>query len=423
MKNAEIIVVGAGPAGLMAALAAARTSCRVLVLERMPRPGLKLLASGGGRCNLTNLLSIERFMESFGRNGRFLEPALRIMGPARLCEFFSQLGVPTFSPDGFHVYPRTQKSQTVLEALLKACRNAGVIWRCGTLVDKLLIKGGRITGVGVEHGEPLCADAVILATGGKTYPQLSGTTTGYDLAVQAGHERTPLYPALVSLIVREPWLRECGGVSLHDAEVWLAERPRCRMRGGVLFTHEGLSGPAVLNLSREVTPILAEQQVVRVCLRVTQPPNGQTWAACLTGWRRERGRKMVRTLLDELLPASLARTLARCAGIAPETTAARLTKEAQQRLTAWLDSVPLTVVGCAGDEHAMVTRGGVSLKQVDPHTLQSRLVSGLYFAGEMLDLDGPCGGFNLQWAFASGWLAGEASHQQNGSGLKYKILA
>lgn len=406
MQSAPIIVVGAGPAGLMAALAAVRAACRVLLMERMPRPGLKLLASGGGRCNLTNTLPIERFMEAFGREGRFLEPALRRMGSQKLREFLADLGVSTFSPDGFHVFPVTQKSQTLLRALETACARAGVIRQWGTTARKLTIEKQRVTGVYTEEGRHLSADAVILATGGKTYPQLSGTTLGYDLARQAGHEVTPLYPALVSLAVRETWPRQCAGATLEQAEIWLADQPRRRNSGSLVFTHEGVSGPAVLDLSRHVTPFLAIGRNVRVRLSLARSPDQPSWALQFDVWRHTRGRKTVCALLDEVLPASVAKVVVEVAGIEPHAVAAQLTSAEQRRLTELLDGAHLTVIRSGGDEHAMVTRGGVRLKQVDPHTLQSRLVKGLFMAGEMLDLDGPCGGYNLQWAFASGWLAG-----------------
>jgi predicted Rossmann fold flavoprotein len=403
-----MVVVGAGPAGLMAAIAAASCGRRVAIIERMPKPGLKLLASGGGRCNLTNTLEPERFMAAFGRNGRFMEPALEAMSAAALRQFLEKLGVPTHAPDGFHVFPAVEKSEVVLSALRRRCDDAGVVWRLGERVARLRFEAGRVAGVETESGETLRAAAVILATGGKTYPQLSGSDFGYELAKQAGHKITALYGVLVQLVTRERWPTECAGVTLKDAEVWRADRPRQKFRGGVVFTHDGLSGPPILDMSREAVPRLENEGAVPIRLRAVRAD----WKACFDAWRQTRGRKTVTALLDEHMPASLALVLVREAGIAADQTAAQLGKDGQQRLIQLLEAAPLTVVGSGGDARAMATRGGVSLKEVNPKTLESRLARGLFLAGEVLDLDGPCGGFNLQWAFSSGWLAGTSAAAQ-----------
>ncbi len=409
MDNWDIIVIGGGPAGMMAAIAAGQAGRRVLMFERQSKPGLKLLASGGGRCNLTNTLSREEFTAAFGRNGRFMEPALRAMDSKALREWLAQRGVQTFSPDGFHVYPVAQQSRAVLQALLDACREAGVEWRYGEAVTRLLVNNGWVTGVRTAAGEEYSARAVVLAAGGMTYPQLSGTRAGYEAALQAGHLITALYPVLVGLVVRENWPRRCAGAGLDDAEVWIAGRAQYRIRGAVLFTHEGLSGPAVLDLSREVVPQLETQGPVELKLRVRAEDSADAWRFRFHEWRMKRGAKTVRALLDGWLPPSVARAMVEEAGLDSGATVSHMTKEQQTQLASLLAGATLTVVGHGGEERAMITRGGVDLKQVDPRTLQSRVVQGLFLAGELLDLDGPCGGFNLQWAFSSGRLAGTSA--------------
>lgn len=402
-----VLVVGAGPAGLMAALSAAQCGVRVVVCEKQVRAGVKLLASGGGRCNLTNTASIESITTAFGRRGRFAEPALTAMSPTTLRDFFKRCGVPTFSPDGFHVYPVAQSSQRVLDALLSACRKHKVALRLKTCIRELALEKGALRGAWTAEREWMAADAVVLATGGATYPNLGGSEAGYTLARQAGHEVTPLYPVLVDLVTAESWPTTCAGASLSNVEVAI-ESPRfpCScIRGDVLFTHRGISGPAILDLSRDVVPLLAQHRVVAVRLQLTAEP-AEGWEALFASWRQHHGRKRVASLLDSVLPASVSRAVVMECGLALERTAAQLTGEERHRLTRFLTGAKLSIVGTGGRDRAMVTRGGVALKQVDPRTLQSRLVAGLYFAGEILDLDGPCGGYNLQWAFSSGWLAG-----------------
>lgn len=358
---------------------------------------------------MSNTLDPLAFMAAFGRNGRFLQPALEAMSQQALRAFLESCGVPTRAPDGLHVFPAAEKSDVVLKALVQRCDDAHIVWRLGEKVTRLLIEDGRATGVQTADGEIVRAGAVILATGGKTYPQLSGSEFGYDLAKQAGHKITPLYGVLVDLVTQERWPTECAGVTLDHAEVWLAADPRLKAAGSVLLTHRGLSGPPILDLSREIVPRLERTGPQSIRLRCVPPPHPAGWTAQIAAWRQNRGRKTVRALLDEHMPASLARAMVAAAGVAENETVARLEKAAQQRLIQLLNAAPLTVVAGGGDERAMVTRGGVSLKEVNPKTLESRLVRRLFFAGEVLDVDGPCGGFNLQWAFSSGWLAGSSA--------------
>ena len=284
----HVLIVGAGPAGLMAAIAAAGRGARAVVREQLDRPGAKLLASGGGRCNLTNTADEAAFVAAFGRQGRFILPALRAFGPAALRRFLADRGVPTGAADGFRVLPRSGRAADVLNALLDECGRLGVTVRCGTPVTGLLLSGGltasavqvppavptvRVCGV-VAGGREIAADAVIVAAGGAGWPELGGTGGGYALARQAGHALVEPSPSLVGLVTVEPWPRSCAGVSLPQARVWIdapatgrgAGRARGRAaarRGEVLLTHEGVSGPAVLDLSGDVAEMLRRGGPVR----------------------------------------------------------------------------------------------------------------------------------------------------------------
>ena len=404
MGDCDVAIVGAGPAGLMAAIAAAEAGARVVVCEQLERPGIKLLATGGGRCNLTNTADAGTVMARFGRQGRFMAPALAVMDGPKLRAFFAGLGVPTSAPDGFHVFPESNSARSVLDALLGRAEALGV----------RLVTGAEVTGLSREgletsRGAIQCS-RVIIATGGKGYPALGATGTGYRLAEQAGHRIVPPVPGLVPLVTAERWVERVAGVTLPEAAVWidLPKRRPAQSVGPLLFTHRGLSGPAVLDLSADVAGLLAGGSPVPLRVDLTPATPAEAWAARFDAWHRAHGKRLVRTLLAEHLPASLAAELCHLAGRG-DARAAEMASAHRLALASLILALPFTIAETEGFEQAIVTRGGVALKEVDPRTLQSRLVPGLFFAGEVLDLDGPCGGYNLQWAFASGALAGRSA--------------
>ena len=407
---ADVVVVGGGPAGLMASIAAARLGRRVVVVERLRRPGRKLLASGGGRCNLATTLPEAETLAAFGRRGRFVQPALAALSGSALRAMLHARGVPTHAPDGRRVFPVSDRAADVLGALLDMAEEGGVRLRAGVGASALWLEGGRLTGVHTSAGR-LAATRVILATGGMGYPDLGGSGAGYDLARQAGHTLVEPRPALVPLVTRETWPRRCAGIALPAARprIDLAKQPKAGVSGGVLFTHRGISGPAVLDLSGDVAVLLARHETVPVVLDLDPATPRDAWLARFGEWERAAGRRSVRTLLAEHLPWSLAEVVLALAGVDPHRRPSQVAAPLRRRLADRLTRLPLTVTGTEGWARAMVTRGGVALGEVDPQTLGSRRLPGLAFAGEILDLDGPTGGFNLQWAFASGFLAGGAA--------------
>ncbi len=406
----DVLVVGAGPAGLMAALAAASNGMRVTVLEQLGRPGAKLLASGGGRCNLTNTLSPGEFADRFGRQGRFMLPAMETLSADRLRELLGTWGVPTECPDGFHVFPVSNRAGDVLAALRRECERHGVYLRLGVKVEKLLMRDGAVCGVETDVGG-VEASRVIVACGGKGYSGLGGTGGGYRLAAQAGHEIIEPVPGLVGLVTEASWPGSCAGVVIPDVELYV-DLPKLRKStlhcGDLLFTHRGISGIPVIDLSATVARLLTTRPTVPMRLNLLPGIPASEWERRLADWQKQDGRKTVRRLISQFLPNSVAEAVCREAGNVGERRAAELPKGGREKLLEWLTGIPLAVAGTEGFAKAMVTSGGVALNKVDPKTLQSRLVSGLYFSGEVLDLDGPCGGFNLQWAFSSGWLAGRS---------------
>ena len=410
----NILVIGAGPAGLMAAVAAASKGARTLVLEQMERPGLKLLVTGGGRCNLTNTASSEDFMAAFGRQGRFMSQALAAMDSPGLRQFFEHMGVPSVCPDGFEVYPASNKAADVLGALLARCKELGVEIRTRQTVTGIVIDRGpagpAVRGVETPAGR-FDADRVVVCCGGRSYPNLGARGGGYELARQAGHKIVELVPALVGLVCKEEALGECAGVSIPHARVWidLPRAPKAGRSGAILFTHSGVSGPAVLDISGDVSALLATRKDVPLRIDLSPAEHKDAWLRRLDAWGHEHGTGTVRSLLAGHMPQAVADMICQTSLISPIAPMANIDRARRNLIVEHVKSLPATVTRTEGFDKAIVTRGGVELKQVDPRTLASRLVAGLHFAGEMLDLDGPCGGYNLQWAFSSGNLAGRSA--------------
>lgn len=422
-----VAVVGAGPAGMMAAIAAAECGAKVLLLEQLRRPGVKLLATGGGRCNITNLTPQAEFVASFGRQGRFITSALDLLGPGALREFFARVGVPTVVEDDVYVFPASGRAADVQAALTLRCSQLGVHLLPNHSVlrlclenrdshhfpgDEKMVTVPILRGVEAGGGERVEAGRVVLACGGKSWPELGGTGGGYGLARQAGHTIVEPTPALVPLITREKWPEKLAGVSVSDARVWidLPRQSKAGLGGGLLLTHHGLSGPAILNISGTVARLMWET-IAPVPIRVEWSAGAdvRAWRGRFDQWRTEAGGRAIVSLLREHLPESLCVALCELACVAPATTPAQLPAQGRDALVSTLGATRFTVCQSKGFDVAFVTRGGVKLSEVASATLASRALPGLFLAGELLDLDGPCGGFNLQWAFASGYLAGRSA--------------
>lgn len=426
MTPKNIIVIGSGPAGLVAAIAAGEAGARVLVLERMRRAGLKLLASGGGRANVTNVLSTEEFIARYGQPGdksqrqraRFMLPALRNLPNHKLLAQLEAWGVRCECVDGFHYFPEGNRAKDVLAALRQQLERLGIEIRLNAHVKQLLIEDGRIAGVKLEEDELLPADGVILASGGTGYSNLGGNRSGFDLARQAGHDVTPLVPGMVALRTKETWPGEIAGISVPGVEIRIAQKSHAKQswRGGFLFTHRGISGPAILSASAHVCRLLESQATVPLQIRMIEPERDEVyWREQVTRWREREGKQAVQARLAQWLPQRLAAKLCEVYGINEDTAMAQLRKQQVEDLITILHGPTLTINGSEGFERAMVTSGGIALADVHPGTLASRKTVGLHFAGEVLDIDGPCGGFNLQWCMASGWLAGASAAKNDGA--------
>lgn len=411
-----IIVIGAGPAGLMAAGQAATHGAHVVLLEKMPKPALKLGLTGKGRCNLTNTAPVQEFIQAFGPQGRFLHPAFSRFFSTQLREFLDNLGLATQVERGGRVFPTSEDAPLVARTLADWVRAEGVKIRTRTRVSAIATSDGRISGVHIqERGEResfVKARQVILAAGGASYPGTGSTGQGYDLVRRLGHTVEPVFPALVPLEVAEKeTVRQIQGLSLRNVRVFAESRGKKLGSefGEMLFTHFGLSGPVILSLSQEVVRAWETGGEVKVHIDLKPALDEQKLDARLVRDFRDRGRQQLKTVLKGMLPAGLIPICLEQTGLPGDKTASQLTARERRVLRIWLKDVSFTISGHRSFAEAIVTAGGVSIKEIDPRSMQSKLFTGLYLAGEILDLAGPTGGYNLQAAFSTGWLAGESA--------------
>jgi len=408
----EILIVGAGAAGLMAAIFAGNAGAGVTLLERNEKPGKKIYITGKGRCNCTNDCTLDEFLREVPRNPRFLYSALSFFSPQDLIALLEENGCPVEVQRGRRAYPRSMKASDVTKTLVSLCRRGGAELRLNSSVSSLETEEDgsghrRIRGVTISDGTFLPADAVILATGGLSYPATGSTGDGYRLARSVGHTVTPLLPSLIGLEAAESWPSSLQGLSLKNVRVTLKSGKKTLYTelGEMLFTHFGFSGPLILeaschlpegtpfSLSLDLKPGLTEEQLDARLLRDLEAG----------------GKKQLRNILPGLLPARLADLFPRLCGLPEDLTCSQVTAVQRSTLLNALKNLPLEVRSRRPIEEAVVTRGGVSVKEVSPGTMESRLVSGLYFAGELLDVDAHTGGYNLQIAFATGALAGRSA--------------
>lgn len=409
MKNSyDLIVVGTGAAGLIASVVAARSGKKVLLLEKLSKIASKLKATGGGRCNITNSLANEDFMARFGREGRFMQDALALLDHKKLLAFLAEIGIETHAPDGYRYFPTSHSSQTIIDGFANELQRLGVTLLCNTKVERLLSESGAIAGV-ETHNDTFYAPRVILATGGLGYPTLGAEGDGYLMAEQLGHTVVDLYPAMMPLLTKDRWQENCRADTIAKVElrVDLKKYKKLRAKGDLIFTKNGIRGPVVLDFAREVTPLLEKYGEVPILLNFTKGMNEEQIRTHLKKVSSLDPDSSLGKILHTLLPLSLSIELCKLAQLNAEEKYTKIEPKKRDHLIKILAWTPMTVTGHDGFKMAMITRGGISLKEIEPKTMQSKLVKGLYFCGEIIDLDGPCGGYNLQWSFASGYLAGE----------------
>jgi len=408
MKTYDLIVIGSGAAGMISAITAARVGKTVLLLEKLSKLGAKLKATGGGRCNLTNTLDNDAFMARFGREGRFMTPALEGFDHKKLRSFFTDLGVESHAPDGYRVFPTSHNAQSILTALEDEMKNQGVDVICSQKAEELLFDDEKIRGVKTQDTRYEGYN-VIVATGGMGYPVLGAEGDGYPLAESVGHKVTELFPAMMPLKLKETWIAECRADTIAKVElrVDLKKAKKLRAQGDLIFTKTGIRGPVVLDFSREITPLLSKYKEVPLLVNLTKGKNEDDILKHIKAEISKNSEQNTLDILKTILPEALSIELSKLVGADYTLGFNKLEGKVRSELIKILAWTPLTVIGHDGFKMAMITRGGVSLKEIRPETMESKVLKGLYFCGEVMNLDGPCGGYNLQWSFASGYLAGQ----------------
>jgi predicted Rossmann fold flavoprotein len=422
MDKFDVAVIGAGAAGMMAAARAALRHPRVVLLEKNRKAGVKILMSGGTRCNITQATDRRGIVAAFGPQGSFLHSALAALGPEELVALFNAEGVATKVEATGKVFPVSDSAVDVRDALLRLVKQAGVELRLGEAVREISQGDGRFV-IATERGEVI-AEKVILTTGGQSYPGCGTTGDGYAWARSLGHNIVEPRPALVPLKSPAKWVHELSGLTIPDVRVQIVRdgtaKPHAERRGSFLFTHVGLSGPAPMDVSHVVGQASClssessqpERQAgsLSYVARCDFLPNESrdVLLGKLADEAASNGKRAVGAIVSEWLPRRLAEALLSEAGIAIDHRIAELGKPLRMKLVDAVKQQPIPINGTLGFKKAEVTAGGVSLAEVDSRTMQSKLVPGLFLAGEILDLDGPIGGYNFQAAFSTGWLAGES---------------
>jgi len=400
MEKYTLVVIGGGPAGLFCALRAAGNGRRILILEKKAHPGRKLLLSGLGQCNITHDEDIGSFFSHYGDNGRFLKSALMNFQNRDLISFFTERGLSLMTEPGGKVFPRSRKASEVLDILVKECAAAQVEIRCGDPVLEVSVRDDGFS-IRTDQGTYF-AGQLVIATGGLTYPATGSTGDGYVFARTLGHSVTAVSPALAAVTVQDFRFSDLAGISFADAllSLYRSGQKVRRHTGDLLLTHTGLSGPGILDLSRFIRP--GDTLKISFLPSVDHPKVKET----LLNRISTAGKARVRTVLTGFeLPERFVNRILTLAGIDLEMTGAHLSRKNRSALIELLTGCPFAVGRLGGNHEAMVTRGGVSLAEIDPKTMESKLVPGLYFVGEVLDIDGDTGGYNLQAAFSTAALA------------------
>lgn len=414
----DVIVIGAGAAGLMAAGRAAACGAATLVLEKTARLGQKLRLTGGGHGNITHTGDLRSFLAHLPRNGEWLRPALQRFSSFDLVALLEAQGLATIADADGRIFPASRNAHDLVATLRAWCLQYRVQFRYESPVEEILLQRGAVSGVMVA-GKAISAASIVLATGGMSYPHTGSSGDGYRLAQALGHTVTPLRPGLAPLVVREPWCHALQGVTLPQARGWLEQGSKRLAKGvgDLLFTHFGVSGPLALSLSLHLGDALAAGPVL-LCLDLAPTHTRQSLEDHLRERAAAVGRMGVGAALRALpprtgpaqrMPHALSEALlARCC-LAPEVPLSQLSAAARRELAACLKRCPLTVEGALPIEQATITLGGVCCQEVDPRTMASQRVAGLFLAGEVLDVSGDSGGYNLQMAFSTGYLAGESA--------------
>ncbi|MDP4093142.1 MAG: NAD(P)/FAD-dependent oxidoreductase [Bacillota bacterium] len=406
MKN-RVAVIGAGAAGLMAAGIAAQRGLDVVLFEKTERTGKKILISGKGRCNITNNTDIEGLIQNIPGNGNFLYSSFYTFSNTDLVEFLEKNGLKTKVERGGRIFPVSDRSHDVLDVFIKFAKNNGVEIRLNSPVEEVTSENGKVTGLVLKSGQKVECDSVVIATGGLSYPGTGSTGDGYKMASKLGHGIIEQKPSLVPLITGEEWVKELQGLSLKNVGITMYNKSGKKVYndfGEMLFTHFGVSGPIILSSSRHIL----DYNYRDIKLSIDLKP-ALTEEKLDERIRRDFelfSNKQFKNSLDELLPKKMVPVMVALSKIAPDKTVNQITKDERKNLVRLFKNLEVTITGARPVKEAIVTAGGVDTDQINPSTMESKLIKGLFFAGEIIDVDGYTGGFNLTIAFSTGYVAG-----------------
>ncbi|WP_195576101.1 NAD(P)/FAD-dependent oxidoreductase [Paenibacillus sp. 1001270B_150601_E10] len=419
MHRTQVVVVGGGPSGLMAAIAAAEQGASVTLVDKGNKLGRKLAISGGGRCNVTNNKPIDELIRFIPGNGRFLHSAFQHMNPERIIAFFERLGIALKEEDHGRMFPVSDKAKSVVDALIGEAVRLGVTLRINEPVEQVIYVDDAVKGVRLKSQEVLPADAVILATGGRSVPHTGSTGDGYPWAEAAGHTITELYPTEVPLTSNASFIRDkvLQGLSLRDIAITVWNEKGKKLithEGDLIFTHFGLSGPAALRCSQFVVKELKRSKRETVPVTIDLKPELSLDAVSQWGlsvWSKEP-KKAVKNIMKQMVPERMVPLLLAMVNMDDSTTHDHFQKKQWADLCELMKAFPMKISGTRSIEEAFVTGGGIHLKEINPKSMESKLTRGLFFCGEILDIHGYTGGYNITAAFATGYTAGHHAAQQ-----------
>ncbi|MBR3722316.1 MAG: NAD(P)/FAD-dependent oxidoreductase [Selenomonadaceae bacterium] len=408
MSVLQIAVIGGGAAGMMAAITAAENGAKVILLEKMSLLGKKMMITGKGRCNVTNDSPNGEIIKNIKGNGKFLYSAVNSFSPKDVMNFVENLGVPLKVERGRRVFPVSDRAKDVADAFKNRLLDLGVDIRTDMAVEKILTAENKVAGVLTKRGEKINADRAILAVGGASYPATGSSGDGYKMANALGHKVTDIFPALVPLETEEDWVKDATGLSLRNVKAALVvEGKKVEEEfGEMLFAHFGITGPIILSLSRRASKSLLEGKSVEIAIDLKPALDEDTLDKRIERDFEKYKSKIAKNAMTDLLPQKLIAPVLDAAYIDEEKIAGEISKKERRLLVRTLKGLVLTILKTRPIAEAIVTAGGVSVKEINPKTMESKLVKGLYFAGEVIDIDGFTGGYNLQAAFSTGRAAG-----------------
>ena len=409
MEKYDVIIVGAGPSGMMAAIGAARRKRKVLLIERNNSLGKKLLISGKGRCNLTNSCEIEEFLEKFSLSGNFLRNSFARFFNTDLISFFEDSDLKLKTERGGRVFPKSDRAADVLNILKTKLENRNIKIILNQRVQKILVRNNLVEGVLTHSKVSFKASKVVIATGGLSYPLTGSSGDGYKMAEKLGHKIIALTPALVAVRIKERFIRDWQGISLRNVSLTLfAGKKKIGHRfGEMIFTHFGISGPIVLDVSADIYKAQKQGYDLTIGINFKPALDNKKLNARLLREFSENPKKSIKNIFKNLLLKNMIEGFLQYCCLDPEKTASQITAQERSRMVKGLFDLRLTVAGVMPAKAGIVTGGGVSTKEINPKTMESKIIPGLYFTGEVIDIDAKTGGYNMQAAFSTGWVCGD----------------